>query len=152
MGHVRDSIHVGAPAGDVVEFAADPRHWATYMASMSEPDRIVGDGDVGTRAEFTLLMAGLSLLNESWRVTEARRDSDGGGHWGLAIEGPATGWQTWDYVPEGDGTRVTLEVESALPACVLGRIADRRAVDKLVARDVRHSLQAMRLLMEWRSD
>jgi len=149
MGHVKGTIHVDAPAGEVLEFTADPHRWATFMAGMDEPDKISGDGDVGTEAEFTLLMAGLALPHETWRVVEARRDPDGGGHRRLAIDGPLSGWQTWDCAPESGGTLVTLEMESTLPASVMGRVADRLAGEKLLERDVRHSLESMRLLAEW---
>jgi len=148
VSHVKDSIHVDAPAAEVLAFTADPRHWATFMANMSEPYTISGDGGVDTQAEFSLIMAGLCRPHEIWRVVEARCDPGGGGR-GLAIDGPLSGWQTWDCEPDAGGTLVTLEMEGTIPASVLGRVADRLAGEKLLERDVHHSLESMRLLTEW---
>jgi coenzyme Q-binding protein COQ10 len=114
---------------------------------MSEPDKITGEGGVGSEVEITVLLAGVHL-HETVRSLEDRRDPDGSAHWRAAITGPSSGWMTWDYKPENGGTLVTEEWEYTVPGSVLGKVADRLIFEKMQERDTRHSLENLKLLME----
>ena len=143
MGHVKHSIHINAPSDKVSEFSHDPHNWPTFMAGMSEPDKITGDGGLGTEVEFTVLMAGWHL-HETVRVVEDLP----GSHWRGDITGTSSGWITWDSRPENGGTLVTQEMEYTVPGSVLGKVVDRLIYEKRQDRDMLHSLENLKLLME----
>jgi len=147
MGHLKDSIHVNAPVDKVYEFMDDTHNWATFMVGMSEPDKIIGDGKVGTQYELTLLWAGLKM-HETISLVEDRRDPDGGAHSRFDFQGPSSGWQTWDLKPENSGALVSTEMEYTVPGSVLGKVADRVIFEKMQQRDIHHSLENLKLLME----
>ena len=79
------------------------------------------------------------------RLAEERRNPDGGAHTRLEFDG---GWQTWDFKPENGGTLVTMEEEYAVPVKVLGKVVDRLIFEKMNARDMHHSLDNLKLLLE----
>ena len=147
MGHLKHAIHIHAPFDKVWEFSHDPHNWATFMVGMGEPDKITGDGGVGTQVEFTVLMAGWHL-HETWRVVEDRRDPGGGSYWRGDLTGTCSGWITWDYIPENSGTLVTQEMEYTVPGSVLGKVVDRVIYEKRQDWDMLHSLENLKLLME----
>ena len=147
MGHLKHNIRIDAPVDKVWEFSHDPHNWPTFMVGMSEPDKITGDGGVGTQVEFTMLMAGVHM-RETCRVAGDRRDPDGGGHWRGDFTGPSSGWMTWDSKPENGGTLVTQEMEYTVPGSVLGKVVDRLIYEKRQERDMLHSLENLKLLME----
>jgi coenzyme Q-binding protein COQ10 len=144
MGHTKDSIHINAPVDKVVDFGADPQKWATFMTGMSGPDKTIGDGGVGTQWEITMRTAGLRM-QMTVRLVENRREPDGGAHSRFEFDG---GWQTWDQEPEDGGTLVTMEEEYTVPGSVLGKVADRLVFEKMNARDMHHSLENLKLLVE----
>jgi ligand-binding SRPBCC domain-containing protein len=147
MGHLVSNIHINAPLDKVVEYTHDPRHWANFMVGMSEPDKITGEGGVGSEVKMTVVLAGLHM-HETVRTLQDRRDPDGSAHWHAAINGPSSGWMTWDYTPENGGTLVTEEWEYTLPGSALGKVANRFILEKMQERDTRHSLEKLKLLME----
>ena len=147
MGHLKHSIHIDAPVDKVGEFTEDPHNWATFMVGMSEPDKITGDVGLGTQVDFTIVMAGVHL-HETVRAAEDRRDPDGGGHWRGEFTGSSSGWMTMDFKPENGGTLVTQEMEYTVPGSVLGKVVDRLIFEKMAERDMLHSLENLKLLME----
>lgn len=147
MGHLKDTIHIDAPVGKVGKFADDPQNWATYMAGMSGPDKIMGDGGVGTEYELTMVVAGVHMHLTSRRV-EDREDPDGGGHARFDFEGSTSGWQTWDFKAEDGGTNVAVEMEYTVPGSLLGKIADRLVLERMEERTMHHSLENLKMLME----
>lgn len=147
MGHLLSSIHINAPVEKVWEYARDPQHWSTFMVGMTDPEKIVGDGGVGTEVELSVIVAGVRL-HETVRSLERREDPDGSAHWRAAIDGSSSGWMTWDYKPDAGGTLVTEEWEYTVPAGVLGKIADRFIFERMQERDTRASLENLKLLME----
>ena len=147
MGHLQNSIHIDAPVDKVRGFTDDPHNWATFMVGMSEPDKIFGYRGVGTQVEFTFLMAGVRI-HETSQVVEDRRYPYGGGHGRLDFTGPSCGWQTWDFKPTNGGTLVTTEMEYTVPGSVLVKVTGRLIVEKMQERNMRHSLENLKLLME----
>jgi uncharacterized membrane protein len=147
MGHTKDSIHINAPVEKVVDFGADPQRWATFMTGMSGPDKTIGDGGVGTQYEIMMRTAGLRM-HLTVRLVENRREPDGGAHSRFEFEKGGSGWQTWDLKPENGGTLVAMEEEYTVPGSVLGKVVDRLIFEKMNARDMHHSLENLKLLME----
>jgi coenzyme Q-binding protein COQ10 len=147
MGHTKDSIHINAPADKVFEFLDDPHNWPTFMVGLSGPDKVTGENGVGQQVEWTFLMAGVHMHMDT-RVTELRRDPDGGAHVRGEFLGSSPGWQTWDLKPENGGTLVAMEEEYTVPGSVLGKVADRLIIERMNARDVHHSLENLKLLLE----
>ena len=147
MGHLKDNIHIDAPVDKVFAYMDDPHNWATFMVGMAEPDKIIGDGKVGTQYEFTVLMAGIHM-HLSTRLVEDQRDPNGGAHSRFDISGASSGWQTWDLKPENGGARVAVEMEYTVPGSILGKVADRLVIERMQERDMQHSLENLKLLLE----
>jgi ligand-binding SRPBCC domain-containing protein len=147
MARLQDSIHINAPVEKVDKFTFDPHDWARFMVNMSEPDKVTGDGGVGTQVEFTVRVAGFPL-HETVHVVEDRRGPDGSAHSRIDFEGTSPGWQTWDFKPEDGGTMVTMEMEYTVPGRALGKVVDRLLFEKMQKRDMHHSLENLKLFVE----
>jgi coenzyme Q-binding protein COQ10 len=147
MGHLKHSVHIKAPVDKVWDYCEDPHHWPTFMVGMSGPDKVTGDIGVGQQIEYTLLAAGVHM-HQTERTVEDRRDPDGSGHWRGEFTGSSSGWDTFDVKPENGGTEVTMEMEYTVPGSVLGKVADRLILERMADRDMLHSLENLKLLME----
>ena len=145
MGHLRDSIHINAPMDRVWAFTHDPRNWATYMVGLTGPDKTTVSWVFGALDEQR---DRLHHIRETARLVEDLRDAEGGVHTRFDFEGSLPGWMAWDCKPEDEGTLVTVEEQYTVPGSVLGRVADRLIVGRMEERDIHHTLEDLKLLME----
>ena len=147
MAHLKETIIVNAPVDKVVGIATDPHQWSTWFAGLGKAEKIQGDNGPGTVVEHSYLLAGMRLPVTT-RVRENSGQAGEAHHWKAAIEGPLAGWQQWDYVPKGDGTEVTAELEYTVPGSLLGKLVDSLFVEKYQERSLRHTLENLKQLAE----
>ena len=147
MGHLKHSVHINAPVDKIDEFTEHPNNWPTFMVGMSDINATTERSEVGSEVSFTVVMAGVHL-HQSVRTVENRDDPEGGGHWRGEFTGGQSGWMTMDFKPDDGGTLVIQEMEYTVPGSLLGRVADRLVIERMQERDMLHSLENLRLLME----
>jgi uncharacterized protein YndB with AHSA1/START domain len=147
MGHIQQSIQINAPVDRVTEIATDPRHWASWWVNLSEAKDVDGDGGAGTVVKHNYLMAGVPFPVTT-RVVENLPTASGGKHVRIEFEGPLKGWQTWDYEPELNGTKVSVEIEYNVPGAAIGKFADRVLVERLQERAGGQTLENLKLMAE----
>ncbi|WP_024365535.1 SRPBCC family protein [Arthrobacter sp. TB 26] len=151
MGHIKQSIQIDAPVDRVTEIATDPNHWASWWVNLSEAKTVEGDGSAGTVVKHSYLMAGVPFPVTT-RVVENTPTASGGKHVRIEFEGPLKGWQTWEYEPESNGTKVSIEIEYNVPGAAIGKFADRVLVERLQERAREHTLENLKLMAEGRAD
>jgi coenzyme Q-binding protein COQ10 len=146
MAHMKKSILIHAPAEKVYALASDATRWSTWFVGMSEIDKLTGEGEVGTIAEFSYTMAGMRFP-VTVEVMEARIGPDGA-RWKGKIGGPLAGEQTWTYTPKGGDTQVTVDMEYTVPGKALGKIADRLILERTQERAADETLENLKRLCE----
>lgn len=146
MAHLKKSILIHAPVEDVYALARDPHRWPTWYVGLSEPEKLSGQGEVGTVIEQSFLMAGMRFPV----TTEVLEDhsSPEGAQWKGKIEGPLAGEHTWTYTPKKDDTEVTVDMEYTVPGAALGKIANRLIIERMQARSLEQTLENLKLLCE----
>lgn len=146
MAHLHQTMMVEAPIDEVYRTARDPHNWSTWFAGLSGPERISGDGEVGTTADFTFVLAGVGFP-----VTVEVADDTvlpEGATWKGKISGPLEGEQRWTYRPHGLETEVIVEVDYSVPGALLGRVADKVIIERMMERSFHHSAENLKLLCE----
>jgi len=146
MAHLKKSILINKPVDKVYARARDPRGWPTWYAGTSEIEELAGEGEAGTVAKLSYMMAGVRLP-VTVRVLEDTINPEGA-HWEGKIEGPLDGKQTWIYTPKEGGTEVSVEMEYKVPGKALGKIADRLFIERLEERSTEHTLEKLKMLCE----
>lgn len=146
MAHVKKSILIHAPVEKVYALARDPNRWPTWYVGLSEPEKLTGEGEVGTVAKFSYMMAGMRFP-----VTiEVLEDYVGpeGARWKGKIGGPLAGEHTWTYTPKDGDTEVAADLEYTVPGAALGRIANRLIIERMQERSAEQTLENLKLLCE----
>jgi carbon monoxide dehydrogenase subunit G len=119
--------------------------WSTITVSHNGPDRCSG---VGEEFDQQLRIAGVPLQTH-WRVVEFEP------HRSLAYEVTALGGGRMTLrqhvAPSGEGSRVEFDVDYDLPGGFLGEALDRVYVERRNEREVEHSLQNLKDLLEGRT-
>ena len=146
MAHMRKSILIQAPVEKVYALASDAARWSTWFVGMSEIDKLTGEGEVGTIAEFSYTLAGMRFP-VTVEVMEAHIGPEGG-RWKGKIGGPLAGEQTWTYASRDGDTEVTVDMEYTVPGKALGKIADRLIIERTQERAADETLENLKRLCE----
>jgi coenzyme Q-binding protein COQ10 len=113
---------------------------------MSEIEKLTGEGEVGTVAEFSYAMAGMHFP-VTVEVMEAHIGPEGA-RWRGKIGGPLAGEQTWTYTPKDGDTEVTVDMAYTVPGKALGKIADRLIIERTQERSADQTLENLKRLCE----
>lgn len=120
MARFTRSIAIDAPVEHVFDYWKDPGNWPEVWPSMVKTAvmDLTPEG-TGTRHEYEYKMAGVHFKGTGvfTMVAPGQRivsESSGG------IESSFD----WTFEPEGDGTRMTVQVEYTIPIPVLGKLAE----------------------------
>src|SRR5437763_8253919 len=93
---------------------------------MTEIDIASPFTEEGGKVVFKVKSAGMSIP-----ITETVLDYQPGKLQLLQMEGMLSGRARWELTPEADGTRLTTTFDYALPAGVIGKIADAVIVKRM---------------------
>jgi hypothetical protein len=148
VAHLKDSILINAPVEKVDAVVGDPHKWATFMTGMSEPEKISGDGGVGTVVEHRMALMWGIRRPATTKVTESRHDPDGGTFWRWEQTGTASAWWTCHHQPREGQTLAASELEYTLPWGVLGKVCDRLFVAGQQKRAMRQTMENVKRLAE----
>lgn len=148
MAHLKDSILINAPVQKVDAVVGDPHKWATFMTGMSEPEKISGDGGVGTVAEHSMALMWGIRRPATTKVTEEWHPPDGSTYWRWEQEGTAPAWWTCHHQPREGQTVATSELEYTLPWGMVGKAMDRLFVAGSQRRHMRRTMENVKRLAE----
>jgi hypothetical protein len=124
MASWKDSILIHAPANQVFAYVDDPSELPTWLPNMVEVRNVIGTG-LGQQYEYTYKMAGLLLRGQS--IVVEHDPNKRGLH---QIIGTFTA--LWEYCvePHEDGTVLSIRAEYRIPVPVVGKLAERIAIQQ----------------------
>ncbi len=119
MAKITREILINAPVEKVFEYHSDPRNQPEYWPSMMEIKDVEELPDGKKNYSWVYKMAGIRLEG-STETTEYVPNER------LATKtmGGVESAFVYEYKPEGEGTRLSLEVEYTVPVPVLGKLAE----------------------------
>jgi coenzyme Q-binding protein COQ10 len=146
MAHITKNVVINAPIEKVYAFARDPERWSSWWVGLSAPDKITGNGEVGTIVTHNFAMAGFTFPVTSKVVEDKPGPKQA--RWKGTIEGPLAGQHIWTYTAKDGATEVTTEIDYTVPGKALGKITDKLIVEKMQERAMEASLENLKLLCE----
>lgn len=146
MGYVSVGRHVEVVAETAFDFLAGTARLPLWLALMSEvearDDSLAHEG-----AAFDgVLKVGGRQLDSTWHVTKVTEPRLLRLSGEAANGGSAAVWLTvgrWD-----GGCEVTFEVDYDLPGGFVSSVTDRLFVERAVARDIKHSMDNLKAILE----
>ncbi len=146
MWTIRKSIVIDRPVKEVFNYASNPTYWYQWYAGLSEPENLKGKGEVGTTVEMKYALLGMNLPI-SLEVIE--NSSEGNSRfWNGQITGALNSKQSWTYNAEGTGTEVKFNMEYELPGNVLGKVANKLIVKKLMDNSAEQTMKNLKDICE----
>ena len=146
MGYAHLTKHIDAPPQAVFNIASQSERlpqWLTLITAVDpEADRLDHEG-----AAFTADMKiGGDQLHVRWEVTEAAEPNHVHLKGEAGDDGAASAvfaFGLWEA-----GTEVTVEIDWQLPGGFLHEVADKLFVERSIARELKHSLENLRDIVE----
>lgn len=146
MAHITKRLVIDAPLSAITPHFRSPEAWGDWYVALSAPTRVDGDGGVGTYSEHTYQLAGHGYPIH--HTVEEVDVQDVSAHWKGRFEGSFVGWHRWTYTPVNGHVEAKVDHEYELPGKMLGRIANALFVERMVARNLEHSLENLKMLCE----
>ena len=119
MATITRSSSVQAPIEKVFEYVSDPLNLTEWMVGLMEVTDVTGSGaDMHMRWKYK--MAGIPFAGETQYleyVANERTVSESKG--GIPSK------FTWTFSPDGNGTKLDLNVDYTIPVPVLGKLAEK---------------------------
>jgi uncharacterized membrane protein len=146
MGKVHQSIVIDAPLDQVWDLMCDASRLAEWQSTVVQVTQTTGRLDqVGSTYTTTNRIAGRPI-QVSWEVTavEPRRSFD------QVASSPRGGSARATNRAESSngGTRVTTEIDYELPGGFLAEVANKLFAERSIDREIRHSLENLKALVE----
>jgi coenzyme Q-binding protein COQ10 len=146
MGHVRLTAHVDVAPEQVFSIGVDAERTPEYHASIVEVKDVSGPLDrVGAGYTAAMKIAG-RVYEGRWEVTRVEKPRV------VELKGTMPGGGTATILQRFEaaagGTDFTVEMEYELPGGVIGGLANKLLVEGAIERDVRHSMENFKVLVE----
>ena len=146
MGHIHHEYHIDAPPDVAWIVGRDPERmpeWNTTTVSVKDVSAPL-DQPGATYTTVSKIVG--RPLEVQWKVervepgrlAEITARSPGGGGAHLIVR----------YAPDGSGTKLITDLDYELPMGFLGDVADRLFAERAMARDIQHSGENFRALVE----
>jgi uncharacterized membrane protein len=146
MTSLRITGHYDVPIEKVFELGTDFKRYPEWNVSYLEVKEVTGPPDrVGTRIHAVMRLIGRTL--EGWAEVAEVEKPRYMKLTGTSFEGGKT-TVIYRLTPAGTGTDFETEIEYELPAGIFGQIADKLFVEKTIERDLRHSMESFKALVE----
>jgi uncharacterized protein YndB with AHSA1/START domain len=148
MTLITKRYHFDAPIEKVFELGTDFKRYPEWNVAYPVTKEIIGEPrTVGTRIGMTM-----RLLGREFDATATIAEIDPPRYMKLTGVGADGGKSTAIYrlTPVGAGVDLEFEYEYELPAGILGHIADKLFVERTVERDIDHSVENFKALVEAR--
>ena len=113
------SISIKSPVEKIFNYISEPTNLPEIWPSLIEIKDVQRLPDGKTKNRWVYKMAGIRLEGTSDGVESVPNQRIVS-----KTKGGVESTQTWTFQPEGDGTKVTFEVEYTVPIPVLGKLAE----------------------------
>jgi uncharacterized membrane protein len=134
---------VKAPPDAVMEYIADVRNHPAFIGPLKSVDDVEGDPrQPGTSWTWKFVMGGVELVGDAETLSyEPART--------FSYRTTSGALSTFVYraAPDGDGTRISLEVEYELPQTVLRRM-ERAVLEKLNDSDAQRAIENLKAILD----
>jgi len=142
MAKFTRDVLIHAPVDKVFKYHSDPTNQPEYWPSMLEVKGTKGPPAAGRKYQWVYKMAGIRLegSTETTEFVENKRIVN-------KTKGGIESTFIYQYKPEGEGTRLSVEVDYKVPVPVLGKLAEALIV-KLNEREAETTLANLKDRLE----
>jgi hypothetical protein len=145
------SIYIDAPFELIYDFCRNPQNWSETPLGIPSESEVVGTGDVGTRASFSLSIAG-KMIPSILEITETLI-TDHGFKTKYKLFSESNGKENWAVQTEkgeakGFGCDYKVEYEYKLPDNLFTDSAEKQKFEEQTGKELEQSMVKLKGLCE----
>jgi uncharacterized membrane protein len=144
MSKVLSAVIINKPIEEVFDYAASPVNGPAFIPNLNENTNIYPDTvGVGQTFDYRFNMVGVDLRGKA-EVTEFERPNK------VKINSTGDSVSSWLYTfeKEGEGTKVTVELEYEFSETAWKRLASKTIVDKLAQKICEQMTESLKIILE----
>lgn len=148
MAEIHRSATVAAPVDKLFEIVDDPANFPRYVPNVQEvADVRRSDGRIGDSFRVIYKVLGVTF-DEKFTVSDYERPN----RVKSSFSGGMTGTFAWNFEPQGQGSKVTIDVNYELAGGPLGKAVDSLMLQRVNEKTIEDTLQNLaRVATEERS-
>lgn len=144
MPHITEVVSIKADPKKVIDYIADVQNHPAFISALKSVANATGSSrQIGSSWEWTFVMGGVQLVGRA-ETAELQEEKV----YSFRTTGGARSTFTYSVVPEGDGTRLTIDVEYVLPDTVLAKIANAAVLEKLNGEEAERAAENLKAILE----
>jgi hypothetical protein len=142
LGKAKKGIFINAPMEKVNRYGRNPYTWPEWYSNFIGPDKMTGDGGVGTimEAKYSVMGKQIPIIIE---VVEDTLPV-----WKGKFSGSMEGEIIVKLSPNGDGTDAEIDWIYSFKKGVLGKIADMKVVERLLGHSLANTMENWKTICE----
>lgn len=148
MAEIHKSTTVAAPVDTVFEIVDDPANFSKYVPNVEDVvDVHRSDGRIGDSFRVIYKVLGVAF-DEKFTVTDYERPN----RIKSTFSGGMTGTFAWTFEPQGEETKINVDVDYQLAGGPLGKAVDRLMLERVNEKTIEDTLKNLgRVAAEERS-
>jgi len=148
MAEIHKSTIVAAPVDKVFEIVDDPANFPKYVPNVQGVEDVRrSDGRIGDSFRVIYKVLGVTF-DEKFTVTENERPH----RIKSKFSGGMTGTFAWTFEPQGDGSKINVDIDYQLAGGPLGKAVDSMMLQRVNEKTIEDTLQNLsRVATEERS-
>ena len=143
---LKTSIFINATVVIVVSVLENPAGWSEWYVNLVGPQKLTGNGEPGTVAEFKKYWAGIEY-SAPVEIKEVEMNSDGG-YSIMQLKGETPGIQKTILTPKDGGTEMTFEIDVAVSESLLKQFKNPLIAAKLNENALEATLKNLKVVCE----
>ena len=144
MSRITKVVSIKAKPKDVLAYIADVKNHPAFISALKSVSNLKGNPrQIGEGWDWTFVIAGIEIKGkaETADYVEDKRYS-------FKTTSGIISTFIYSVKPEGDGTQLTADVEYEVPQNVLGKIADKAVVERMLDQDGDNAVQNLQAILD----
>lgn len=143
QGNVNVSVHIENTPDAVLEYIADVRNRPLFIGPLKAVSDILGD-PAGAGTKWNWIWAALGM---EFQGTAESLQYDPGKVYSFKTEGAITSTWTYNAEPDGDGTKLKINVDFDVPASVIPRLPVESVAERMKQAEAERVAENLQLIL-----
>lgn len=144
MSRITKTVSIKASPKEVLAYIADVKNHPAFISALKSVSNLKGSlRQVGEGWDWTFVIAGMEIQGKA-ETAEYVEDK----LYSFKTTSGIMSTFIYSVKPEGDGTQLTADVDYEVPQNVLGKIADKAVVERMLDQDGDTAVQNLQAILD----
>jgi uncharacterized membrane protein len=144
MTRITKTISVKCDSKKIIDYISNVENHPAFLSALKSIKNLSGDShQIGSSWVWTFVMAGVEIEGEAETVEYVE-----GQRYAFKTTSGAESTFTYSAEPEGDGSRLTMDVNYQMPETVLAKAVDGAVVERLNDAEAERAAENLKAILE----